>query len=366
MRVRSLLAVLAVVAACESSSTSDGTRRDGAAGAGETGGTTPAGGTSGTGGTSASGGVSATGGTSATGGATGTAGASATGGATGTGGASLAGGATGKGGATGSGGATTAGGATGSGGRTNPGRDAGPEVGAGQDSAAGGTAGGGAGGGGGGGSDGAGPDAGSEAGAEAGRDVALDVARDGGADTGFWKPVPVPDGGTCPFKGNVSYTLRASSDATADQQIKAAMDLAMFYYNCYSNLSRALNVYYEPSVQTADGNSNGTIRFGPAEYRNARVAMHETGHTFGIGTASNWNSFINKSSSGSGPWTGTNGIAQRDALLPDHWQDTQRVLTADGHCFWPYGLSQPHDYVNEDDLIGHCMMVMAIQKDLGM
>jgi hypothetical protein len=336
MRARHLLVLVTLAAACDPSPPTD----------------TGAGGKSGSGGTFATGGASTGGGASASGGASATGGTIAMGGTKGSGGASAAGGAAGSGGTTGRGGATAMGGATGMGGRTGVRRDAGTEV-----KLDGGV-----------GTGGSGIGAGGTGGAraDASPDESGVVARDAGADTGFFKPGPVPDGGSCPFKGNVTYTLKASSDPAADQQIKAAMDQAIFYYNCYTNLTRALTVSYESSVATADGNINGNIRFGPSQYRTLRVAMHEMGHTFGIGTASNWNSFIDKGSSSSGPWTGKNGIAQRDALLPDHWQDSQRVLTADSHCFWPYGLSQDHDYTTEDDLIGHCMMIMAIRKDLGL
>ena len=69
---------------------------------------------------------------------------------------------------------------------------------------------------------------------------------------------------------------------------------------------------------------------------------------------------------GSGPWTGANGIAQRQALLPDVWQQQgKEVLTADTQHFCPYGLNLASDYKSEVDLLGHCAMVMAIRKALG-
>jgi hypothetical protein len=194
-----------------------------------------------------------------------------------------------------------------------------------------------------------------------------DAARDAGADTGgFTKPVPVADGGTCPYTGHVTYTLKSSSDPSADQQVKAAMDQAIFYYNCYTNISKALTVSYDTSVSTADGNINGNIRFGKTQYAVLPTAMHEISHTVGIGTASNWRSFVAIPDGGSsGPWTGANGIAQRQALLPD---DEQKYMLpqADTQHFWPYGLNYDTEYTAEDDLLGHCAMVMALRKDMGM
>jgi hypothetical protein len=214
-------------------------------------------------------------------------------------------------------------------------------------------------------------DAGRDSGGDTKLDLQPDVGRDGSADTVvFTKPVAVPDGGTCPYTGHVSYTLSPSSDPTADQEIKAAMDQAIAYYNCYTNISKSLTVSYVSSVATADGNINGNIRFGPSGYRILRVAMHEISHTVGIGTANNWLSFVAIPDGGSsGPWTGANGIAQRDALRPDVWEtaaEKQSVLTADTQHFWPYGLNQASDYKTEADLLGHCAMVMAIRMDLGL
>ncbi len=154
-----------------------------------------------------------------------------------------------------------------------------------------------------------------------------------------------------------------------DDLITAAMDQAVAYYNCYTNITKADKVVYDSSVATADGNSNGTIRFGSDKsYMVLRVAMHEISHTVGVGTASNWHSFVAIPDGGSsGPWTGANGIAQRQALLPDVWQQQgQEVLTADTQHFWPYGLNLASDYKSEADLLGHCAMVMAIRKDLGL
>jgi len=206
-------------------------------------------------------------------------------------------------------------------------------------------------------------------------DFPPDATGDVGADTGaYTKPVAVPDGGTCPYTGHVSYTLTKSANPTTDEQnaynlITAAMDQAISYYNCYTNITKADNVVYDSTVATADGNSNGTIRFGSdTSYMILRVAMHEISHTVGIGTASKWRSFVAIPDGGSsGPWTGANGIAQRQALLPDVWQQQgQEVLTADTQHFWPYGLNIASDYKSEADLLGHCAMVMAIRKDLGL
>ena len=338
---RSLLVLALFVGACNSSSSSKGSPGTDAAVAGGGSGGNGAGGVASTGGTSGLGGASSSGGGLGSGGTAGSGGAAGTGGATSRGGA--AGGAkadaavdarldglVGTGGGSGTGGSATAGGSGGAGGTS--------------------------------------VDAGRGGAGDAKPNLQPDASNDG-----YTKPVAVPDGGTCPYTGHITYTLSKSANPTADEQaayakITAAMDQAIAYYNCYTNLTKAEKVEYNASVATADGSSNGTIRFGSdTSYMVLRVAMHEISHTLGVGQAANWLSFVAIPDGGSsGPWTGANGIAQRQALLPDDWEATQKVLTADNQHFWPYGLNLASDYKSEADLLGNCAMVMALRKDLGL
>jgi hypothetical protein len=169
-------------------------------------------------------------------------------------------------------------------------------------------------------------------------------------------------GTSCPFQGHVSYTLAKSASPTVAEQaaydkITPAMDTAIRFYNCYTNINKALNVSYNSSVATADGNINGSIRFGSTASMNHVTAMHEVSHTIGIGTASNWGTFVVN-----GKFTGTNANAQLLAI-PNRLDDT---IGADNQHFWPYGLNYESEGQHDSDLVGHCQMVMAIRKDLGM
>lgn len=92
----------------------------------------------------------------------------------------------------------------------------------------------------------------------------------------------------CPMRGAITYKLARSMSPTAAEQdaydkISAAMDMALSIYNCFTNFTWTVNVQYVPSVETADGNTNGSIRFGSAESMNYLTAMHETSHTLGVG-----------------------------------------------------------------------------------
>jgi hypothetical protein len=133
------------------------------------------------------------------------------------------------------------------------------------------------------------------------------------------------------------------------------MDEAVYYYNCYTSIAKTLNVSFVPSVTTADGNINGSIRFGSTASMNRVTAMHEISHTVGIGTAPKWSSLVTN-----GKFSGKNALVQLLAI-PNRLADD---IGADKSHFWPYGLNYESEGKNDADLIAHCQMVTAIRKDL--
>jgi hypothetical protein len=65
----------------------------------------------------------------------------------------------------------------------------------------------------------------------------------------------------------ITWTLERASNPTQDQVsaynlITSAMNAAVSRYNNLSDLGKSITVHYDPSVPTADGNINGSIRFG--------------------------------------------------------------------------------------------------------
>ncbi|MEI9950429.1 MAG: hypothetical protein WDO74_15960 [Pseudomonadota bacterium] len=174
-------------------------------------------------------------------------------------------------------------------------------------------------------------------------------------------------GSTCPGAGHITYTLAKSAAPTATEQaaydrIKIGMDKAIGYYDCYTSITKSLKVSYVPSVETADGNINGSIRFGMnTTYMDYRSAMHEIGHTVGIGQASNWGSFLS-----GGLFTGEHAAAQLNAINAKLKTPLYTEVHADTQHFWPYGINQQSEVKGEADLIAHCQMVVAIRQDLGL
>jgi hypothetical protein len=156
---------------------------------------------------------------------------------------------------------------------------------------------------------------------------------------------------------SIGWTLQRASNPTQDQLtaydlITKAMNAAVARYNNLSDLGKSITVRYDPSVPTADGNINGTIRFGNRSYMNERTALHEIAHTIGVGTSSGWSRLA-----GSGTWTG----AQATALVRQFDGSSAKLSTGGGH-FWPYGLNYDNEFSNTA-ADRHVQIVAAMVRD---
>ncbi|AUX39497.1 uncharacterized protein SOCE26_008890 [Sorangium cellulosum] len=170
------------------------------------------------------------------------------------------------------------------------------------------------------------------------------------------------DGGAtngCVGEGGITYTLARAPAPTAEQQaaydrITSAMDEALSHYNCYTTIEKRLSVSYEPSVQTADGNVNGSVRFGSRDSMNYITAMHEISHTLGVGS-NEFGALVRE-----GVFTGATATSQLRAITGNEGD----VVHADRQHFWPYGLNYTSEFMTTADLVNHCKMVVAIREDL--
>lgn len=161
--------------------------------------------------------------------------------------------------------------------------------------------------------------------------------------------------------GNVTYTLVRSSNPTSAEQaaytlITAAMDSAVWYMNHYTTFTKTLTVTYVPSVATADGNINGSIRFGSnTYYMNIATALHEIAHTVGVGTSNAWwNTLIV-----SGTYTGTHATQ----ILRTITGDSTAVIHGDSQHFWPFGFNYPTEVTSVYDYMYHCQILEGMKMD---
>lgn len=157
------------------------------------------------------------------------------------------------------------------------------------------------------------------------------------------------------YNGQLTWTL-TSTGVPSDVQtrITNAMNDACARYNAGANWpARTLTVEYNTGVATADGSTNGNIRFGPtASYQGVRTAMHEIAHTYGVGLSSGWTANIS-----SGLFVGTNAV---DVIKT--FDGTSAVINTGGGHFWPYGLNYDSEW-SATNAFRHVKLVWAMRAD---
>lgn len=169
--------------------------------------------------------------------------------------------------------------------------------------------------------------------------------------------------GGCPHAGSVRYRLNGTESWPSEvvERLTAAMDEAVYYYNCYSDLSHDLTINYDPGVPTAQANVDGWISFGSdRNYMVVATAMHEVGHAMGVGF-SPWNELLMD-----GRWTGA-AVNELMKSIPPEERDPDEgardYITADRQHFWPYGLNYASEHRSEWSLINHVRVVAAMRVD---
>lgn len=161
----------------------------------------------------------------------------------------------------------------------------------------------------------------------------------------------------CLASAAITWRMEKSTQPSSDQndayaRIDSAMRLAVARYNRLApRANKAVTVQYVPSVQTADGNFNGNIRFGSnRSYMNERTALHEIAHTLGIGTT---NAFNQRCSANNWP--------QATQLLRS-WDGQSAKINCGGGHIWPYGLNYDNEW-SETNGNRHCQLINTMLAD---
>lgn len=164
--------------------------------------------------------------------------------------------------------------------------------------------------------------------------------------------------------GALTYSLNGDWPADAKARIIYALDGAVAEYNRYGTFKEHVTANYSPGTPTADGSFGGWINFGSnASYQNMRTALHEIGHTLGMGTTWQWDANL---SAVPGVWIGANGVAQTHAFDGPNAQ-----MYSDGTHFWGingggnYGLNYDSEGSTEN-FRRHVLMMAAFRKDMGL
>ena len=156
-------------------------------------------------------------------------------------------------------------------------------------------------------------------------------------------------------KKGISYTLVSPETWPVEirERITKSMEDAVELYNEVGRkkFRKELRVEYNPGVPTADGNFNGTIRFGGTI--NTRTALHEIAHTLGIGQHWRYRELMQD-----GQWDGRRAVRKLQEFDGD-----DAVLKGDGAHFWPYGLNYDTED-GEDARERHVLIVYAMVRDM--
>ncbi len=157
------------------------------------------------------------------------------------------------------------------------------------------------------------------------------------------------------LKGPLNYRLSEGAEKWPEdrrRQIVEAMDAAVAFLNEHGRFEKTVTANNSPGTPTADANWDGWINWGGTISR--RVALHEIGHTLGVGTHPRWRENIQD-----GKWTGAHALRQLR-----EFDGSDAVLHADRQHFWPYGLNFDRESSPENDL-RFVKMVAALRRDLG-
>ncbi|OJX90237.1 MAG: hypothetical protein BGP01_14595 [Paludibacter sp. 47-17] len=162
-------------------------------------------------------------------------------------------------------------------------------------------------------------------------------------------------------KGGISYWLDGGLTGDNRTRVDAAMKSAVEYWNNHTSI-RGLNltVNYGSGTPTAEASYGGWMRFGPnASYQQTGTALHEMGHTIGVGTHSYWSSSSSPLKTG-GVWLGER-TTQVVRFLDN---DAGATLKGDATHMWPYGINGAHEDNGTELLyIGNSLITQALGED---
>ncbi|MEL0455744.1 LamG-like jellyroll fold domain-containing protein [Flavobacteriaceae bacterium SZ-1-7] len=165
-------------------------------------------------------------------------------------------------------------------------------------------------------------------------------------------------------KGTVSYSLRSGMPGDVLTRIDEAMSTAVRYFNDLTSIQgHHLSAGYSSGVPTAEASYGGYMTFGPnASYQRTGTALHEMGHTIGVGTHSIWygpSSPLRETGS-SGLWLGN----RTDAVIQFIENNTNSHLTGDSVHMWPYGINgAQEDNGSEFLYIANALVHQALGED---
>ncbi len=142
-------------------------------------------------------------------------------------------------------------------------------------------------------------------------------------------------------KGTITYQLNSSVTGAGDHGVRigAAIKSAVEYWNNLTSIQgHHLSVNHHAGTPTAEAGYGGGMQFGAnASYQRTGTAMHEMGHTIGVGTHSMWYgpSSVLRETGSRGAWLGE----RANKVVQFFDNDPAGYLRGDAVHMWPYGIN---------------------------
>jgi len=173
-------------------------------------------------------------------------------------------------------------------------------------------------------------------------------------------------------KGKISFSIRGSSDAAADQRIRNAAQTAIDWWNNLTEMKGfSTSIGYNPGVPTAECSYGGWMSVGSNQsYQRPGTIMHEMLHGVGVipWADTEWSRFNLRSgtsnaagfTTGSGLWLG-----DRVTEVIRFWDNSSTAqLNGDYQHMWPYGINGASEDNGSDVLyIGNGLVCQALGED---
>ena len=173
-------------------------------------------------------------------------------------------------------------------------------------------------------------------------------------------------------KGQITFNLRSSDDAAANNRIKAAAEKAIGFWNDLTEMKGfSPSIGYNPGTPTAECSYGGWMSVGSNQsYQKAGTIMHEMLHGVGVipWADTEWSRFNLRSgtsnaagyTTGSGLWLG-----DRVTEVLRFWDNSATSqLNGDYQHMWPYGINGASEDNGSDVLyIGNSLVCQALGED---
>lgn len=173
-------------------------------------------------------------------------------------------------------------------------------------------------------------------------------------------------------KGQITFNIRQSNDAAADQRIRDAAQTAIDWWNNLTEMKGFnTSIGYNAGVPTAECSYGGWMSVGSNQsYQRPGTIMHEMLHGVGVIPWANteWARFNLRSgtsnaagyATGSGLWLG-----DRVTEVLRFWDNsTTEQLNGDYQHMWPYGINGANEDNGSDVLyIGNGLVCQALGED---